>query len=355
MKYKEDWEKTKERYMAWWEGEILDRPCVMVCGRKEKETGRQYRTPKNLQEQWLDLDLIMDNLQTGLENTFFGGEAFPSYYPNLGPDLFSTFLGGDLEFAESTSWVFPTIKDWEKDSPLKFAFNKWWDYILKFTKTARDRFGEDLIVGFTDVHANLDTLSTLRNPGRLCMDLVEYPEYVKAQADVIFDGYKKMIDDSYAMFEGDKYGSTTWLTAWAPGRYCSSQCDFICMISPKMGWDFVYEPLKKEIEYLDYSVYHLDGPDAAKNHLDMILSIEKLRGIQWVPGAGREEIAQWIPLLKKIQAGKKNIHVYVNQGEIDLLMKELSPKGLMIVTWASTEQEAKDVIKKVSNWKGSSE
>ena len=100
-----------------------------------------------------------------------------------------------------------------------------------------------------------------------------------------------------------------------------------------------------EINYLDYSIYHLDGPDALK-HLDMILEIPRLNAVQWVPGAGmvKEGVARWIPIYRKIQAKKKAIQVFCQSAEVDFVLESLKPEGLLIFTSCSSEKEAKELL-----------
>ena len=43
------------------------------------------------------------------------------------------------------------------------------------------------------------------------------------------------------------------------------------------------------------------------NKLDSLLSIEKLKGIQWVPGVGQSGPLEWIEVYRKIhETGKRN-------------------------------------------------
>ncbi len=74
------------------------------------------------------------------------------------------------------------------------------------------------------------------------------------------------------------------------------QSDFSYMISPRMFERFALPGLTVWAGALDYPFYHLDGPGQIK-HLDMLLSIPRLRGIQWVPGDGQPTPDQWLPLL----------------------------------------------------------
>ena len=58
----------------------------------------------------------------------------------------------------------------------------------------------------------------------------------------------------------------------------------------------------QEIRNADQSIYHLDGPGQIP-HLDILLEIPELDGIQWVPGAGNPGTgsAEWFPMYRRIQ------------------------------------------------------
>ena len=43
-----------------------------------------------------------------------------------------------------------------------------------------------------------------------------------------------------------------------------------------------------------------------------MLSLERLRGIQWIPGDGQPTPDQWLPLLKRIRDGGKRVQVFVS-------------------------------------------
>ena len=78
------------------------------------------------------------------------------------------------------------------------------------------------------------------------------------------------------------------------------------------------EELLAELDWLPASMYHLDGPGALR-HLDRLLQMDKLKGVQWVYGAGQPSARYWLDVLKKIQAAGKNIQVL---GDAENMKKE---------------------------------
>jgi hypothetical protein len=114
------------------------------------------------------------------------------------------------------------------------------------------------------------------------------------------------------------------------------------MLNPKWFKEFALPDIKAQVEHMDYAIYHLDGPDAIK-HIDELLKIEGLTGIQWVPGAGRysQGHKSWLGLYKKIQDAGKNIVIDTPPENVPYLYKTLNPKGLFVRTFYSSEIIAK--------------
>ena len=104
------------------------------------------------------------------------------------------------------------------------------------------------------------------------------------------------------------------------------QSDFSYMISPRMFERLVMPDLIECCDEFDYAFYHLDGKGQVK-HLDMLLSIERLRGIQWIPGDGAPPPEEWLPLLKRIRDGGKLCQVYVTLEGALTIARELGGKG----------------------------
>ena len=66
-------------------------------------------------------------------------------------------------------------------------------------------------------------------------------------------------------------------------------------------------------------------------HLDMLLAIEKLRGIQWIPGAGQPEAADWPDVLDKIRKSGKLCQVYSSPEGALKIVREHGGKGFSFV------------------------
>jgi hypothetical protein len=115
------------------------------------------------------------------------------------------------------------------------------------------------------------------------------------------------------------------------------------MISPEMFNTFCLPHLYDIIETMDYPMYHLDGIGALP-HLESLLGIEKLKVIQWVPGAGKEEMPQWHELIKYIISRGKSVQVFAAPHEVEGLTRDIGAKGLLITVLGANKSQAEKLI-----------
>jgi hypothetical protein len=101
------------------------------------------------------------------------------------------------------------------------------------------------------------------------------------------------------------------------------------MISPRMFERYVLPEISTCCDALDYAFYHLDGKGQIP-HLDLLLSLERLRGIQWVPGDGQPQAEHWLPLLQRIRQSGKLCQVYVSAKGALRIVRELGGKGFVL-------------------------
>ncbi len=109
----------------------------------------------------------------------------------------------------------------------------------------------------------------------------------------------------------------------------------------------------RECQFLDHSIYHLDGPDAVR-HLDAILEVEKLDGIHFIPSPMDAAFIRWADVYKRIQAAGKCLIVNCNLNEVDAISRTLKPEGLLLnVGNVTTIEEANDLLKLLRHWPSS--
>ena len=355
MEFKPDFESLRPYYEAFWNGEALDRVAVMATAPLnpggQGGAGR-WREPRFAATASAEENL--DDFERWVAGVFFGGLAVPAWRPEFGPDVFSAFLGAELQYsaeAPGTSWSGwdrPLLPDYADLSRLAIrpespVYGKW----LALTTAAIERGAGRYLVSQTDLHAGFDSLAVLRGgPHVVATDILDHPEGVKAAMQLLWKVWKQVNDDYHAVIGGRQLGDCGWIGIWGPGRMYPVQNDFSCLLSNVQYREFLLEELLAEIAYLDYSIYHLDGFEALQ-HLDMLLDIPKLNAIQWVHGARfeAEGIGRWLPLYRCIQAKKKGILVHCRPKDVPLALAELKPEGLLLGVGCSTVEEAQAVLK----------
>jgi 5-methyltetrahydrofolate--homocysteine methyltransferase len=179
---------------------------------------------------------------------------------------------------------------------------------------------------------NLDILASFRETEPLLFELIDHPEHVEQLASQITALWLRYYDELDALIRPACRGTTTWAPTWSTGKTYMLQSDFAYMISPAMFERFVLPDLTSCCEHLDHGFYHLDGVGQIP-HLDPLLSITRLRGIQWIPGRGQPQSDQWLPLLKRIRDGGKLCQVYVTPEGARRIVSNLGGRGFHFLIW----------------------
>jgi len=352
----ESWQKLEESWSAWWNHE-LDRPMVVINNFTPNEKF------KKLQEKYpgagcaahfpLDepAENIIDFFQAMLESTQLYGDSWPRWWPNFGPGIISGFLGAKVIVKSDTVWFEPP--DGFEFEKLKIEFdeqNKWYRRIMELTEAAIEKWQDKVNISFTDLGGNYDVLLHFRSTEKLLMDLYDKPDmlkdYMRKVTKLWLECYKKF----YEKISINNRGTSAWAPLWSPGKHYILQCDFSYMISPQMFEEFVLDDLKACCDYLDHGFYHLDGKGQIP-HLDLLLGIENLCGIQWIPGgeSGWGQAENRLDLLKRIIDGGKLCQVYATPESAMKIKNELGGKGFAfeIVGESMDEKSAKELIEEL--------
>ena len=191
-----------------------------------------------------------------------------------------------------------------------------------------------------------DCQKSLRGTEQLCIDLFESPTEVKAALEEIDRSWFKYWRGCNDPILRHQQGYVDWARIWSECPMVTVECDYSCMISPDMFEEFFLPSVIRQTAMVDRSIYHLDGPDAIR-HLDALLALETLDGIQWVPGAGAKPAGEWIPLLQRIQEAGKLVVMSCGPEEVPVLLDSLEPGGLLLETRTASPTDADDLVEAV--------
>jgi len=318
------WKKIRHDSRKWW-AEKLERPLVQVRLKGKNPERDEPALPYFEFTSFYDLSIpaeqIVDCWDYELCCTRFLGDGFPHVWPNFGPGVIAAFMGARLENGENTSWFFPPeVLDIDQ---INFKFsdrNMWFERICDIIHAAHRKWQGLVQIGMTDLGGNLDILSTFRPSEHLLFDLTDHPDQVKRLTWEAHQAWWAYFEKFNELHQPLNPGYTCWAPIFSELPYYMLQCDFSYMISPHMFAEFVLPELIASANRLGNAFYHLDGPGELP-HLDLLLQVDSIKGIQWVPGSGAPDVSHWQEVYRKIfQAGKLTQIFHVQyDGGFDLL------------------------------------
>jgi 5-methyltetrahydrofolate--homocysteine methyltransferase len=358
--FDEPWDQVRDDFAAWWRRDTPRRPLISVTAPRDgaDRLPPPPAPPADPKTYWLDARQQLARFEAHCRRTYHGGGAYPNLAPCLGPGSLNLFLGSKPSFEPTTVWYNPCFTDPAK-TDLRFLENSpYWTWTLETTRlyleAARGRF----IVAMPDIIEGLDILAALFGTQELLGFLLECPDDIHRLLDQLDDLYWKAFDPLYDMLKDERNGNAFMaFQIWGPGRTLKSQCDFSAMISPDMFAEFVCPHLERQCERADFVIFHLDGPSCIR-HLPHLLKIKKLKGIQWIPGAGavEEDPAArywWDSVWRPIREAGKNMLALGarSSASAEAFIREFGWTGTYVFHHCPTETEARRLLKASETWK----
>jgi hypothetical protein len=338
--WKNNWPESRQRFTDWWDRrgvlkgkwtpqELQGKPHQHISRPPEPASGETIHSLPELRAEW--------NHYT-LSRSDFSEDTLPIADTDIGPGSLCLYLGCEPGFSPETVWFKPCWQDLDsldEAPPIRLdSSNPWWQATLKTLRACRERAGGRYFTGCPDLVENVDILAAMREPQVLMTDMLDDPETVSARLREITDAWMQVYQEIYDIVR-EPDGSATFgaFRLWAPGKVAKIQCDSSAMFSPAMFREFAAPELKRQCEWLDYSLYHLDGTQAVC-HLDALLEIEALDAIEWTPQAGIEDGTdpRWFPMYRKILESGKSLQVIAPHPEgIKPLLNAIGSEGIYII------------------------
>jgi 5-methyltetrahydrofolate--homocysteine methyltransferase len=258
-------------------------------------------------------------------------------------------LGAELRnsIKENTVWFHPNGQGGDIQD-ISFTFNTgsvWYKRIRDWMAAAMKRWNGLVQVAMTDLGGNLDILSTFRPGEKLLFDLYDNPKEVNRLTWEAHEAWWAFFDEFNKVLQPVNPGYSSWAPLFSTEPFYMLQCDFCYMISPSMFDEFVKPELAATCRELTHPFYHLDGPGQLP-HLDSLLSIEELKGVQWVPGERQPDLLEWLDVYKKIHAAGKKMQVWGSRETVDTIIDTLGDgRGVIATLYVDISEE-----KKVEKW-----
>lgn len=345
--WKDNWESSRQHYLDWWAGRGL---VISMWEHLAKagvpHAGVAAPSPaQDLTQYWFDPEWRAANLDYRLAHSSFKADILPVANTHLGPGSLAAILGAELQPGEDTIWIHPAApSDPAQQRGIPIALdeeNRWWRLHLDLIRACKRLAGGHYWVGCPDLIEGLDTLAGLRGTQPVLLDLVDRPEALAQELQAVNAVWFQVFDRIYDEINQDGAMAFCYFSLWAPGRVAKLQSDISGMISARNFRRFVQPFIREQCQWLDYSLYHLDGV-AAIRHLDALLEIEELDAIQWTPGVEQPQGGdpRWYDLYRRIRAGGKSVMAsWVEVDELAPLLDAVGPAGLHVLMHFRTEDD----------------
>ncbi|MFO7946263.1 MAG: hypothetical protein R6V19_05585 [Armatimonadota bacterium] len=336
------WEQQLRAQADWWEQEEPQRPILRVTAPAVPEQQRETFDVWCYSKEPDEPQKHINRLAECCAQTRYLGDAFPHCNPLFAAGVLATLVHGHFEVMPDTVWVEkPT--DWSELEDICFDENDiWWQ---RMELTVRRAIEAGFVTATPDIGGELDICAAVRGTQNLLMDLIDCPERVQRLRCDVQALWFEAFDRFYAMMEPAYGGSCNRWGFFAAGKQYPLQCDFAAMLSPDMFAEFVVPALEADCQFLDYGIYHLDGPGQIA-HLDHLLKIDNLRVIQWVPGAGNPgtDDSTWFDMYHRIQDTGRALVLGGNVPTIKRFLDEFDPGLLQLSTWVADDDQFRDLM-----------
>jgi len=341
--------KTEEKLKNWWANGDQKNPCILYTA---LDPAFVEIPAADLTQFWTDSDFrIKRSLETA-RNTTCLGQSTPFHWLDYMASTMCVNLGCEANYVDEESvWADPIFSSVEEVMDVELDFtNKHYQIVREMNKELAKQAPQDEPIALFALEGITDIVSGLYGVENFLMDMILKPTEVKAAMTHIkrlwieaFYDFKEII------YKGrNKESGIGWAGIWAPGTTFPMQEDLTYMISTAMFKEFCIPHITDLASVLDYPLYHLDGIGAIP-HLDALLEVDKMKAIQWIPGAGKEPVAQWHELIKKIVDKGKSVQVFADPNEVDDLVKYVGADRLLITLTNASITEAESVLAKYAD------
>lgn len=354
LAWKENWEQTKQNFTKWWnrEGFVLGMYGAPLAATPHEDVPPpERRHPRATAAYYTETDLRarMNHYDISLQS--YPADVLPIADTELGPGSLAFFLGCEPDFKEDTVWTVPSLLTDQPENlpPIRFdPSNRWWQVQEKTLRQGLELGWGKYLLGLPDMYGGMDILGLMRGVERLMLDMIDRPEWVARKIEEIDRALFEVTTRIYDMIKlEDGSVAEQAFRLWGPGKTLHIQCDLSAMISPKMFEQFVLPFLKRQCQWFDYTMFHLDGPDCVK-HLDMLLDIEELDAIEWTPGPKVPQggSPEWYEMYRKIlNAGKALQAYFLEAHEVVPLLDAIGGKGVYVLGFFTSEAEVEKLQK----------
>jgi hypothetical protein len=353
---KENEAEARQRLRAFWAGSSLGRPALMAVvrgGPVPPLPGDPWTAQSREAREWNAeaIEAYTDWWLSHLSEQWLA-ESMPRTAMGPGSTLAlpAALAGAEYAYGDaSTAWIKPIPDLWNRPLP-RFDPQAPKVRLLMDCVAAQLRAVKGRAFVNPPIYLDaLTTLSQLRRPEQLCLDVIEHPVEVVRWSAALTDLIIETYEHAYRLLLRSGHGEAgSFFTLMAEGRMEAVQCDFAVMLSPAQFERFVLPDLRRMTDYLDFSLYHLDGT-CQMRFLDALRSLPKLNGIQWNPEPPADPPTRWIEAFREIR--RRGFCLAIGCGSVEeavVITQALGPDGLALFLPAfPSRAEAEAAIRRI--------
>lgn len=315
-----DYSSVAKNSEDWWEhkgGTIL--------GAVFTDPNREYRTvptQANITDFSISSRTLAENIVYELSHNRYYGDAFPYYnFDCFGPGILAAYLGAEVDNHSGSVWFMAEPNELETLHLTVDYANKYYRRAVEIIDYVYDLSKGEYIVGMPDLGGIIDVYSTFRHGEEMFYDMADDPDNMVRVLDRIRDAWHEVYDKLNEHYKKQK-GYSDWSRIYSSVPSYVIQADACFMFGGEHFDKFVLPYVKYQTEHIARTVYHLDGKGELI-HLDKLLALPGLNAIQWIPGAGENNI-EWTDLYKKIlQSGKSLQLPYCSLDEAETIIHNI--------------------------------
>ncbi len=305
----------------------------------------KWNFPSQLYE-YLDHSLAMRETYWGNRIELYD-DMIPSTRPWFGIGELSAYVGGDVEFSQSTSWHHPIIKEWSDLEKLTLREdNTWFRMVMDGLAYLKEKSEGKFAMMLRGAEGPLDVANALRG-NDFFMDMALEPENTRklleftTQASTWFlSNQQKVIGQFYG-------GYITGFEIWVPGNIAGHIGEDVTSMCSGEMYNTLGRPyMQKLSENFDALLVHMHS--IAEHNIPNVVSIPnvKLLEITDDPNAPRG-----IDLYKKLADELQDIIVIIHVTKDDILqnLEFLKSRKTILRYQAKTLAESQEIVSIVKN------
>lgn len=355
--WKTNWEETKQHFEDWWKhtGLVFGSWGPGLATSREHAPEPQPEAPRDHHQRHCDADWIARNTRWKMAHRAWPGDVLPSGWAHVGTLPLAPYLGAAPDYSEHNVWYKERMSSLDDHPPLVFDPNH--PEVVQLEGICREtqRLADgNYFVSLPAMLGGIDVLAEVRGTGEMLVELLDNPEGIHKRLVQIQDAYEIAFNRLYDIVKHPDGGMCFgFFMLYGKGKVGLCQCDTGLMISPPMFDEYVVPYLKRQIDFLDHAMFHVDGAGALM-HLDSLLKIDELEAIEYTPDPNSPGPADphWFPTYKKILDHGKSLWVAnLKKHEVLPVLDAIGGKGVYISVNYIDEKDGEELARAIEKYR----